>query len=261
MRDVGITTTLIRRCAPPSPASAGEGVDDPAWSLRVDGTNRHECIAMTSAAQPVQRSRRLRWLPYILSLPALIVCIDILIPFVTAVYYSMLRYRLNLPALKGFIWFNNYISFLSDPEFWNTVRVSLLYTGLTVGVEVPFGLAIALLLQRRTLFNGNTKQMHGRFDNPHPRVALAGRSLAARLRRGGHGRPRGISGRRGRDRGDRRRRFDRGHPAGAVFCWNHGSPAQPAIDRGFARRPGTAVEPLLTHAPPSSELNSSPWNL
>jgi multiple sugar transport system permease protein len=153
MRDVWIATTLIRRCAPPSPARAGEGGDNPARSLRVDGTNRHECIAMTAAAQPVQRSRRRRWLPYILSLPALIVCIGILIPFVTAVYYSMLRYRLNLPALKGFIWFNNYISFLSDPEFWNTVRVSLLYTGLTVGVEVLFGLAIALLLQRRTLFN------------------------------------------------------------------------------------------------------------
>src|SRR5580692_7537702 len=95
---------------------------------------------------PAPRRRRAMLLPYILSLPALIVCIGILIPFVTAVYYSLLRYRLNMPAMKGFIWFQNYIGFLSDPEFWNTVRVSLLYTGLTVGVEVPFGLAIALLL-------------------------------------------------------------------------------------------------------------------
>ncbi len=37
-------------------------------------------------------------LPYILSLPALLVCVLILIPFVTAVYYSLLRYRLNLPV-------------------------------------------------------------------------------------------------------------------------------------------------------------------
>src|SRR5271155_3172057 len=67
--------------------------------------SRHESVAMTVADAPAApRSRRLRWLPYILSLPALIVCIGILIPFVTAVYYSMLRYRLNLPALKGFIW-------------------------------------------------------------------------------------------------------------------------------------------------------------
>jgi multiple sugar transport system permease protein len=104
-------------------------------------------------AEPVARPRRVRLLPYLLSLPALLVCVGILIPFVTAVYYSMLRYRLNLPAMKGFIWFGNYINFLSDSEFWNTVRVSLLYTGLTVGAEVLLGLAIAMLLQKQTRFN------------------------------------------------------------------------------------------------------------
>ena len=40
-----------------------------------------------------------RVLPYVLSLPALLVCIGILVPFVTAAYYSLLRFRLNLPAL------------------------------------------------------------------------------------------------------------------------------------------------------------------
>jgi multiple sugar transport system permease protein len=110
---------------------------------------------MTAAAlpQPVQRKRRARWLPYLLSLPALLVCIGIIIPFFTAVYYSMMRFRLNLPAMKGFIWFDNYKNFLWDAEFWNTVRVSLLYTGLTVGVELVLGLVIALLLQRQTRFN------------------------------------------------------------------------------------------------------------
>ena len=102
---------------------------------------------------PVPRRRRMRFLPYLLSLPALIVCIGILIPFITAIYYSLLRYRLNMPMMKGFIWFQNYTGFLSDPEFWNTVRVSLLYTGFTVGAEVLLGLAIAVLLQRQTRFN------------------------------------------------------------------------------------------------------------
>jgi multiple sugar transport system permease protein len=105
------------------------------------------------AAEPPRRRRRARMLPYLLSLPALIVCIGILIPFVTAVYYSLLRFRLNMPAMKGFVWFDNYINFLSDAEFWNSVRVSLLYTGLTVGVEVVFGLMIAMLLQKQTRLN------------------------------------------------------------------------------------------------------------
>jgi multiple sugar transport system permease protein len=109
---------------------------------------------MTAAAIETKAPRRrVQLLPYILSLPALLACILILIPFFTAVYYSMLRYRLNLPAMKGFIWFGNYRDFLSDAEFWNTVRVSLLYTGLTVGVELVLGLTIALLLQKPSRFH------------------------------------------------------------------------------------------------------------
>lgn len=103
---------------------------------------------------PVKQSRFMRRaLPYILSLPALLICIGILIPFFTAVYYSLLRYRMNLPQMKGFIWFDNYINFFTDPKFWNTVYISLLYAVLTVGIELVLGLCIALLLQRQTRFN------------------------------------------------------------------------------------------------------------
>lgn len=109
-------------------------------------------MSAVATEAPAHR-RRTNWLPYLLSLPALIVCIGILVPFLTAVYYSTLRYRLNLPAMKGFIGFGNYAGFLSDAAFWNTVRVSLEYTALTVGVELLFGLSIALLLQKRTRIN------------------------------------------------------------------------------------------------------------
>ncbi len=105
--------------------------------------------APAKAAGP--RSQRL--LPYILSLPALLVCIAILIPFFTSAYYSLLRYNLGLPYLKGFIWFGNYIQFLTDPQFWNTVRVSAVYMAATVVLELLLGLGIALLLRERTKFN------------------------------------------------------------------------------------------------------------
>jgi multiple sugar transport system permease protein len=103
---------------------------------------------------PIKQSRFMRKaLPYFLSLPALLMCVGILIPFLTAVYYSMLRYRLNLPQMKGFIWFQNYINFFADPKFWNTLKISLLYAGLTVVVELLLGLGIALLLQKRSRLN------------------------------------------------------------------------------------------------------------
>src|SRR5262249_48378270 len=87
--------------------------------------------AAADIASPRITRRRIgrRLLPYLLSLPALLVCIGILIPFFTAVYYSTLRFRLNLPALKGFIGLDNYINFLSDAAFWNTVKISMLYAG------------------------------------------------------------------------------------------------------------------------------------
>src|SRR3954464_2143733 len=95
------------------------------------------------------RKRRFgrRALPYLLSLPALLVCVGILVPFVTAAYYSMQRYNLALPYTRGFIWFDNYLDFRSDPAFWNTVRISLTYTVVTVGVELCLGLAVAMLLR------------------------------------------------------------------------------------------------------------------
>ena len=109
--------------------------------------------ATDAAAQPIApilRAGRFRILPYLLSLPALLVCIGILIPFFTAAYYSTLRWRLNLPAMKGFIGWDNYKSFLFDPAFWNTVYISLLYMVLTVGIELLLGLGIALLLRKPT---------------------------------------------------------------------------------------------------------------
>ena len=124
-------------------------------------------VSHDSVARRAPRVRSSR-LPYLLSLPALLVCVGILIPFVTAVYYSMLRFRLNLPAMKGFIWFGNYLNFLTDAEFWNTVRVSLRYTALTVGVELVLGLAIALLLQKQTRINN--------FDLDHAAAAADDRA-------------------------------------------------------------------------------------
>ena len=59
-------------------------------------------------------ARRRSALPYLLSLPALIVTIGILIPFVTAVSYSLQRYNLAMPMTRGFVWFDQYVGFFGD---------------------------------------------------------------------------------------------------------------------------------------------------
>lgn len=106
------------------------------------------------ASQKPRRILRLQTvLPYLLSLPALLVCIGILIPFFTAVSYSFQRYNLAFPDAREYIWFDNYISLFTDEAFWNTARVSIIYTVATVGVQLLLGLGIALLLQRRSKVN------------------------------------------------------------------------------------------------------------
>ena len=111
--------------------------------------------ARAAAAPPSARRRPLgqRLLPYLLSLPALLVCIGILVPFVTAIAYSLQRYRLSQPWARKWNWGENYLNFLTDPSFWKTLEVSLVYAGLTVVLELLLGLGIALLLQRRTRLN------------------------------------------------------------------------------------------------------------
>ncbi len=109
---------------------------------------------VAASPRPVSRFRiSRRALPYVLSLPALLVCIGILVPFFTAVYYSLQRYRLSQPWAQKMNWGENYLNFLTDDKFWNTLQVSLIYAGLTVVLELILGLAIALLLKRRTRLN------------------------------------------------------------------------------------------------------------
>ena len=97
--------------------------------------------------------RSARLLPYVLSLPALLVCIGILVPFGTAAWYSLQRYNLAMPMTRGFIGLDTYLDFLSDPDFWNTVEVSAIYTAATVILELLLGLGIALLLRQSTRLN------------------------------------------------------------------------------------------------------------
>ena len=112
---------------------------------------------MSDIAHPVPATvagpRGARLLPYLLSLPALLVCIGILVPFATAAYYSLQRYKLSMPNRRAFIWFDQYLNFASDADFWHTVWVSAVYTVSTVGIELLFGLGIALLLRERTRLN------------------------------------------------------------------------------------------------------------
>ena len=105
----------------------------------------------TSTQQTVVKIRRYRKRDYMGLLyiaPWLIGLLVLqLYPFVTSFYYSFTDYQFfNKPE---FIGFGNYIKlFTSDPEFFKSLQVTIVYTLFTVPGKIMMALFIALLLNK-----------------------------------------------------------------------------------------------------------------
>lgn len=93
--------------------------------------------------------RRKLW-PYLLSVPAVLIIIGILYPFVLGAIYSFLNYAAVNPDPK-FVGLRNFGSVLSDPTFWGSVLLTLAFAVVATVVETVLGVAVALLLNRSSL--------------------------------------------------------------------------------------------------------------
>jgi multiple sugar transport system permease protein len=58
----------------------------------------------------------------------------------------MNRIDLGMPWLSGFVGVANYIKMGDDPRFWNSLWLTVVYTGSTVFLQVVIGLSLALLV-------------------------------------------------------------------------------------------------------------------
>ncbi len=96
-----------------------------------------------------RRSRPDRFLPYLLMTPALVLLVGMAYPFGLGVYYSFTSYWLQYPKRFHFVWFDNYISLLSEPLFSRALQFTLLFTVAAVVVQVGLGLGVALFLHGR----------------------------------------------------------------------------------------------------------------
>lgn len=88
--------------------------------------------------------------PYVLSVPAVLIIVGILYPFALGAYYAFLNYAAVVPnpVLVGL---RNFGTVLSDPAFWSSVRVTLVYAVSATVAETVLGIGIALLLNRSSL--------------------------------------------------------------------------------------------------------------
>jgi multiple sugar transport system permease protein len=96
-----------------------------------------------------RRWRREALLPYLLLTPALILLVGMLYPFGLGLYYSFTNYWLQYPKRFRFVWFDNYVSLLSEPMFTRALEFTLGFTLVAVVLQVGLGLAVALFLHAR----------------------------------------------------------------------------------------------------------------
>lgn len=93
------------------------------------------------------RRRGLR--PYLLVLPALLLTIGILYPFVQGVIYSLQNIKATRPNPE-FIGLRNYERILTDDKFWESAWVTARFALAATLVETLLGVGVALLLSRGT---------------------------------------------------------------------------------------------------------------
>ncbi|WME23394.2 sugar ABC transporter permease [Brachybacterium sp. GU-2] len=69
-------------------------------------------------------------------------------PLLTGLYYSFTEYTTLTPPT--WVGLENYRRLLADPVFWNSLKVTVLYVVINIGVQTLVALVIAVLMQRLT---------------------------------------------------------------------------------------------------------------
>ena len=100
---------------------------------------------ISASAKPSSRYRNFApMLPGLLFLLALSVY-----PTIYSLAVSFFRWNLTDPLGMTFGGFHNYVLLLTDESFWHSLFVTMMFVAATVGLELVFGLGIALLFFRR----------------------------------------------------------------------------------------------------------------
>ena len=94
-----------------------------------------------------QQDVRTAWL---LLSPSLLVILGVTLwPVISTFILSFFNAPTGIDQVRTFVGFGNYIEMLRDQTFWETIRRTLYFTIVSVGLELSLGLAIAQLIHSR----------------------------------------------------------------------------------------------------------------
>lgn len=102
------------------------------------------------AGAPRVSRRRKALRPYLLSVPAVLLCAGILYPFFLGVSYTFFDFSAANPAPDA-VGFDNFATILGSDAFWTSVRVTLTFALSATVLETVLGVGVALLLNRSSL--------------------------------------------------------------------------------------------------------------
>jgi len=132
--------TMTSRSGAPATAEAGPAV--------VEATR----TAKAKLSEGKKAERRLAWL---LCAPAVIVMVAVTAwPIIYSVWLSMQRYDLKFPDQHEFIWFENYVTVLSNGYWWTAFFVTVGLTVVSVAIELALGMVLALIMHRTLVGRG-----------------------------------------------------------------------------------------------------------
>jgi multiple sugar transport system permease protein len=106
-------------------------------------------VRTSSPKRPTQK--RFDWLPILLTAPAAVLMgVLLFVPISRAIHLSFFKVKLLQLASGGtFVGFQNYSKLFKDPFFWNSLRVTVLYSLGVVTAAYLLGLGLALLLNQK----------------------------------------------------------------------------------------------------------------
>jgi multiple sugar transport system permease protein len=89
----------------------------------------------------------IRYRPYLIMAPALIITIGIMYPFILAIFYSLTNFSFGSRRYK-FVGFLNWYNMIKNSGFYKAFWVTAKYAVLSTGLEMLIGLGIAMLLSK-----------------------------------------------------------------------------------------------------------------
>ena len=91
----------------------------------------------------LERQRRLAW--YLIVPAVFVVFLVIGYPLIQVLVYSVLKYKLDGVTPASFVGVGNYWFILTDPDFWQAVQNTLIFSVFSVTLECVLGLTVALV--------------------------------------------------------------------------------------------------------------------